>query len=374
MASVRDTLTKLLASDKPEPGTPLAKALGQYPFQQGEAPLEAPMFSPDDLIGTGIGKAALVGAGKAMPLIAGTFIGPKSKLWNTEAHALAQALEAKGTNPESIWNQTGTGRGLDKQWRQEISDLEAKFETPNTIKNKINNLAAQDLQSKELLKSVNQASKTNADLFPKQLNVAKKELKDNIKINERELGNNKVILDKLEYNSPFLTKSENFYSHPDLYNAYPELKSYPLNSKYEGHGYYGSFNGPGNGVDIYKNAFEEGKAPSTAAHEFQHAIQEIEGFNRGGNVSEGSTYLQNHLPEQYMQYISESNPTKQYEMARDAYRKLGGEAEARLTQNRLHMNEDQRRMFYPFKYLPEHGGLDIQPNEALIRGLKEFNK
>ena len=61
MASIRDTLTKLLASDKPEPGTPLAKAVGQYPFQQGEAPLEAPMFSPDDLIGTGIGKAALIG-------------------------------------------------------------------------------------------------------------------------------------------------------------------------------------------------------------------------------------------------------------------------------------------------------------------------
>lgn len=62
MASIRDTLTKLLASDKPEPGTPLARAVGQYPFQQGEAPLEAPMFSPDDLIGTGIGKAALLGA------------------------------------------------------------------------------------------------------------------------------------------------------------------------------------------------------------------------------------------------------------------------------------------------------------------------
>jgi hypothetical protein len=64
MASVRDTLTKLLANDKPEPGTPLARAVGQYPFQQGEAPLETPMFAPDDLIGMGLGKAAVTGGAK----------------------------------------------------------------------------------------------------------------------------------------------------------------------------------------------------------------------------------------------------------------------------------------------------------------------
>ena len=72
MASIRDTLTKLLANDKPEPGTPLANYVGQYPFQQGEAPLEAPPISPDDLIGTGIGKAALVGGAKLAPLLMGT--------------------------------------------------------------------------------------------------------------------------------------------------------------------------------------------------------------------------------------------------------------------------------------------------------------
>ena len=71
MASIRDTLTKLLASDKPEPGTPLANYIGQYPFQQGEAPLEAPMLSPDDLIGTGIGKAALISGAKFAPLLMG---------------------------------------------------------------------------------------------------------------------------------------------------------------------------------------------------------------------------------------------------------------------------------------------------------------
>lgn len=88
MASIRDTLTKLLASDKPEPGTPLARAVGQYPFQQGEAPLEAPMLSPDDLIGTGIGKAAVVAGSKYAPLLMGMIKNP-----SLEKLTISKALE-----------------------------------------------------------------------------------------------------------------------------------------------------------------------------------------------------------------------------------------------------------------------------------------
>lgn len=93
MASIRDTLTKLLASDKPEPGTPLARAVGQYPFQQGEAPLEAPMFSPDDLIGTGIGKAALVGGAKYVPLLMGGIKEVLPQLSKMQKERLIQAAD-----------------------------------------------------------------------------------------------------------------------------------------------------------------------------------------------------------------------------------------------------------------------------------------
>jgi hypothetical protein len=371
MASIRDTLTKLLANDKPEPGTPLANYIGQYPFQQGEAPLEAPMFSPDDLIGTGIGKAALVGAGKAMPLIAGTFIGPKSKLWNTEAHALAQALEAKGTNPESIWNQTGTGRGLDKQWRQEINDAEHKLYSEQDILNKKNELESSNKGIKSYIKELNANTKINPDLFPKELNVAKKELRNQINANDQSLYGNFGVDYALNRNTAF---APTMYKNENLYKAYPELNKYVVETKNRSIddnllGSYGNER-----VNVYRPAFATGNPESTTAHEFQHAIQDIEGFARGGSTEEASTYLQHHNPEQYMQFINETDPQKKAEMAYDTYRKLAGEAEARLTQNRLPMNEDQRRMFYPFKYLPEHGGLDIQPNEAIVRGLREFNK
>ena len=116
MASIRDTLTKLLASDKPEPGTPLARAVGQYPFQQGEAPLETPMFAPDDLIGMGFGKAAVTGG---------------AKLGKAYANALGTALK----------NQVETGTGivgrniLNPRTNIVPTDVVKSFDMPTTLPN-----------------------------------------------------------------------------------------------------------------------------------------------------------------------------------------------------------------------------------------------
>ena len=71
MASIRDTLAGLFAKESPSAiqGTPLGNA---YPnVAQPEPGLEAPMVSPDDLIGTGIGKAALAGGAKLAPMLLG---------------------------------------------------------------------------------------------------------------------------------------------------------------------------------------------------------------------------------------------------------------------------------------------------------------
>jgi len=116
MASIRDTLTKLLASDKPEPGTPLANYIGQYPFQQGEAPLETPMFAPDDLIGMGLGKAAVTGG---------------AKLGKAYANALGTALK----------HQVETGTGivgkniLNPRTNIVPTDVVKSFDMPTTLPN-----------------------------------------------------------------------------------------------------------------------------------------------------------------------------------------------------------------------------------------------
>lgn len=53
------------------------------------------------------------------------FIGENAKTWNQKEADRALAMEAYGVNPETIWRETGTFRGVDGKWRQEISDAEA---------------------------------------------------------------------------------------------------------------------------------------------------------------------------------------------------------------------------------------------------------
>jgi hypothetical protein len=54
------------------------------------------------------------------------FIGENAKTWNNKEADRALAMEAYGVDPETIWRETGTFRGVDGKWRQEISDAEAK--------------------------------------------------------------------------------------------------------------------------------------------------------------------------------------------------------------------------------------------------------
>jgi len=96
MASIRDTLAKLLAKESPSAiqGTPLGNA---YPdVAQPEPGLEAPFLSPDDLIGTGIGKAALVGGAKLAPLLMGIVKNPSMEKAAIEHFGITQSPKETG--------------------------------------------------------------------------------------------------------------------------------------------------------------------------------------------------------------------------------------------------------------------------------------
>lgn len=62
------------------------------------------------------------GAAMAAPAIGGIFIGKGAKTWDALAAAKAKELERAGLDAKSIWQQTGTWKGPDGKWRQEISD------------------------------------------------------------------------------------------------------------------------------------------------------------------------------------------------------------------------------------------------------------
>jgi hypothetical protein len=62
------------------------------------------------------------GAALAAPAIGGMFIGKGARTWDALAAQKAKLLADMGTDPRTIWQQTGTWKGPDGKWRQEISD------------------------------------------------------------------------------------------------------------------------------------------------------------------------------------------------------------------------------------------------------------
>ena len=101
------------------------------------------------------------------------FIGPNAKTFNSSNMAQAVALEKQGVDPVDIWRQTGTFKGADGIWRQEISDQGAKFLTPDERALRI---AENKLKIDQLKQQI--APTKQKDLFPKALTEAKKEARE----------------------------------------------------------------------------------------------------------------------------------------------------------------------------------------------------
>ena len=59
---------------------------------------------------------------RAMANRQATFIGSNAATWDTKANKRARDLEARGISPMAIWRATGNWRGLEGEWRQELSD------------------------------------------------------------------------------------------------------------------------------------------------------------------------------------------------------------------------------------------------------------
>ena len=58
----------------------------------------------------------------AMSRRTATFIGSNATTWDSKSNKRAQDLEDRGISPMAIWRATGNWRGLEGEWRQEISD------------------------------------------------------------------------------------------------------------------------------------------------------------------------------------------------------------------------------------------------------------
>lgn len=267
----------------------------------------------------------------AMSAGAGTMVGIKSATAASRLADLghAQVLNKQGVPLEDIWKKTGWMQGAEGRWRYEVDDSKAVLSSKWT---------------------------------------------DAVKSN---------------FNGTTSGKLDQVIDHPELFKAYPELRSVKVvhDPRYPAGGAeWNSWAGPHGAITLSTDAAQ---STGTMMHEVQHVIQDIEGFGKGGGPGKaGKDYnlrlskaiqpITDELQEYYKmakERVLNStqmlryehlmflvNKFQQYAKAgnREAYEyylRLAGETEARNVDTRLLMSEKARRNVpptetqdYPFEH------------------------
>lgn len=387
--------------------------LGDYKAAQEKDPRKMirGMAANTDNYNSGLLNAASV-LPYVTPAVAGMFIGKNSKVWDALKADEAQKMLAAGVDPKEVWKKTGTFKGVDGALRQEIDDSASKVtRTLSTLKGggsdgfPVEHLTyakrpdGYDISMKKV------GAKTTDDFF--QINAAddsvvRGALPDDIANRVLSGASDEPsfigsdFLDANQLNSRFQFDGfnaipvQNAIDHKPLMNAYNFDEYVKVNPKL---GIGGSLAKIDTGDSVITTGL--GDQRGTLLHELQHAIQEREGWARGGNVDEMAGYV---LPQQ-QKALDEFSEVEKLVKERglefkpisslsgedaalkkkytelmttiqldkpnpyNAYRQLAGEAEARLTQSRMNMTMPERLQVYPYDML------DVPQDQLIVRGL-----
>lgn len=322
--------------------------------RKGGHALEAPMLSPDDLIGSGLGKAVAGLAAKGVAGIpamglAGTFIGKGSPMFRNEAAEAAQKAFRAGATPKEVWMAHPHNWVLpDGSIAQELDDSTAKIVAP-WLPDKQKLIAERDRATQAFMEAQNRFKAGEID-YPAYEPFVRARLK----------AENDVVTPPRT--DPGVMPLPQFYQHPTLYQAHPELAN--LDVKFNPHTRT-SYHDPAAGqIEIGTKDAENAQALlGVVAHEGQHPIQDIAGWASGGSpdnfagLIDSKRRLQNFMaastnPEDIKVAQQELDKLAQYPGFRakselDAYRRLFGEQMAYSTQRRANMNMEERAANFP---------------------------
>ena len=357
------------------------------------------------------------------------FIGPEAKTWDQKAAIKAANMERKGATPQEIWSETGTARGPDKMWRQEISDKDAQISQarlPTTYIEGAGDVPAwnvgQVLNHPALMAAYPDIAKIESSFFNDPTDSARAMLRPG-----KEMKDSWLSYAESAYKRPFITKRQqdsidkakkeyqDFISDPkfkeydakieqaftenkpidDLLDLEMESKRNKLSDNY-----FGLMRTINSGDSPSGSVLGAGQsAKSSTMHELQHAIQEQERFGVGGNTRdfelmrkqadakigdmnkqmsalvrqmdspETTAAQKTALQAQYNDLLNQRSqlvPMSQLDPM-EAYGHLMGEAEARLTQRRLNLTPEERRQNFPFQYTGDTGfGFDVDPTRMIL--------
>lgn len=289
---------------------------------------------------------------------AGMMIGPKARTWHTGRAEMAKAMEEAGRTPQEIWKATGTLKGPDGIWRQEISDKGSTFNMIDDLK-----LKAQEykdmIEGKKALLAPDKSGQK--DFWPKALTEAKRPIRE-------EISGLKGDLSEMSKNPRTQGVAARWtLEHPELYAAYPALADLPVVQDYKLGPQKGSLTTSGG--RLYQMDVNDPRMPrSIALHEMQHAIQNIEGMSPGASPQMAPNYqnYRNIFNKMYRDQYDQGMTAKiEQELRNKAamqwYERQHGEAEARGTQARRDMSDAERAQSFPYN------SYDVNPRDFLTR-------
>ena len=206
--------------------------------------------------------------------------------------ALARELEADNKNAKTIRFITGWERGKDKKWRYEIDDIKV---TNTLIYSKMREL---NKQYKEADREEERLQRIRFRALPKD---ATKEQKAQRKADEKawkeaynRLQDIKNEFEELQESLFHFegTLAELFGDNAEVLKAYPTLGDVKIAQKLDAPENVGAYNSETKTITLNR-AYDINRKFSTLVHEIQHAIQDIEGFAKGGNEEVAKQLLEN---------------------------------------------------------------------------------
>jgi len=313
----------------------------------GSAALQAGV----DVAGGPLLKGAAALGGKAIPALAGIFIGPKAKTWNKAAADEFNRLVDEGEDWNKAHGKTGTHFGADSALRQEISDKNMRLRSQAEL----DAMAQQKRIELSALESAMRFNKTGQrDLFPRELSAARAELRP--RRLELETDIDLLRADPSRTGYPLRLVME----HPELYKAYPNIGDDVMVRRGNnlGKGVYGEVVMGPSGRTIGLSRLSESpnasiKPEETMIHELQHVIQDIEGFEGGSSPYDAMQLVGGARARELMdQGMDRQTALKEAnrefaERAGELYSRMAGEAEARATEARRQMTPEERLATHP---------------------------
>lgn len=320
----------------------------------------------------------------------GIFAGHLAKNAPTWKLEQAKTLEARGLSDREIYAQTGWFKGMpDEQWRFEISDHNAAardypFSPDQAYADARFKASIGDEQLAEKVKKM----EPYAGMTQEQLEAEFKRTGGEI-VAAAQSGNKELALqlmrDREGLDAMFDAMRDRKYGplsayvdHPELGEAYPDV--YQLHTRIDPElGPLGQYAperpGVGEQFVLRQRPSNWSDSLSTALHETQHAIQAREGFAPGGNSSAMAHVSANPRIDEINRLLSTDIDIQTYDglMAEkrallaqepdpyEKYRRMAGEAEARLVEARRKMTPEERAASYPLDML------DVPVDQLIVR-------